>query len=804
MLRRILAAVLAMCLAAPAVFAQLPSNSRFGPTASFRVSATSIGAGQAITVDASQSRDARGQSAGLSFRWDFESNFEWTDWNTNAVGNYTYLTSGVRSIRLQVRDSAGLIDETKLTVTVSESKKSGPRAKFSVSPESGTTDTQFVFTAEAQSLSVASSYFTAGLEYRWDFDGDGSWDTDFVRDATAYHVFGSAGYKEVWLQVRDENGLTTIERGYYVTGKEDDSNRNKQVGRIRVESGQKIRAAFTVQPASPEVVTTVVFDARDSQFAAEYRWDFDGDGSWDAAWSSNPVANFKFVSPGSYRARLQVRNSTGGTDEFMQQLDVRSATPAAIQATLTVSNASQAGLGEGFGVIGDEFLFSAAAVWINSVSYTNLTARFDFEGDGVWDTTFGSLQANHRYSNAGTFPARVEIRTDRGATATATNTIRIGNNTLPEAKLIASPARATRTTQILLDATGSRDRQSSSGLTARFDFEGDGVWDTDFSTNLAAQYRYPRVGTFSPRVELADHSGGRSRASTTVEILAEPAARAGFTASPSIGTFGTTFTFDATQAVPESGRLQFRWNFDSIGRDDTRFNTYWSENPVATFRFTSVGTKKIHLLARNAEGQLSDYFQEIQVHPASPAIADLARRGIATDDGDPDRLVTAAELARIVVTASRVPASYSQQYFVDVPMGTWFADSATIASQRGWIPRRVEFRGDEVMTRADAARAAVAALSTRVVPANQTSSASDIPANLASKRFAHFVVAEKLLANKTGSQFRPNDPITRAELAQLVSGLLAQREAEMRQPYWLFGFVSSPAHFLADALKSLR
>ena len=88
-----------------------------------------------------------------------------------------------------------------------------PSSSFSVSPSKGDNSTVFKFDASA-------SYSRSGtlLSFRWDWDGDGTWDTSFSNENIATHIYESLGYKTVRLEVRDENGASqTIEKEIYLS-----------------------------------------------------------------------------------------------------------------------------------------------------------------------------------------------------------------------------------------------------------------------------------------------------------------------------------------------------------------------------------------------------------------------------------------------------------------------------------------------------------------------------------------------------------------------------------------------------------
>ncbi len=81
-----------------------------------------------------------------------------------------------------------------------------PTACFTASLDSGTPETVFRFDA---SCSSDKEDATAYLEIRWDWENDGTWDTDWTTAMTATRQFTGAGRKTVRLEVRDTGGLTS-------------------------------------------------------------------------------------------------------------------------------------------------------------------------------------------------------------------------------------------------------------------------------------------------------------------------------------------------------------------------------------------------------------------------------------------------------------------------------------------------------------------------------------------------------------------------------------------------------------------
>jgi hypothetical protein len=80
-----------------------------------------------------------------------------------------------------------------------------PNASFIVDSYFGNTTQVFVFDASS-STDVQDPL--GSLEFRWDWNGDGVWDTGWSSNPIAYHQFSTPGNYTVLLQVMDSGGLT--------------------------------------------------------------------------------------------------------------------------------------------------------------------------------------------------------------------------------------------------------------------------------------------------------------------------------------------------------------------------------------------------------------------------------------------------------------------------------------------------------------------------------------------------------------------------------------------------------------------
>lgn len=80
-----------------------------------------------------------------------------------------------------------------------------PTASFTVNPTSGTTATIFNFDASSSSDNEDA---TSELQVRWDWENDGSYDTNWSTDKTTTYQYSTAGTYTVKLEVKDSGGLT--------------------------------------------------------------------------------------------------------------------------------------------------------------------------------------------------------------------------------------------------------------------------------------------------------------------------------------------------------------------------------------------------------------------------------------------------------------------------------------------------------------------------------------------------------------------------------------------------------------------
>jgi len=77
----------------------------------------------------------------------------------------------------------------------------------------------------------------------------------------------------------------------------------------------------------------------------------------------------------------------------------------------------------------------------------------------------------------------------------------------PTARFTFNPPYPKVNNSVAFDASSSTDPDPSATLQARWDWEGDGVWDTPWSSTLTAQHAFARAGVYLVKLEILDSHG---------------------------------------------------------------------------------------------------------------------------------------------------------------------------------------------------------------------------------------------------------------------------------------------------------
>jgi PKD repeat protein len=505
------------------------------PTPQLTYDPTNPVVGGTVQFDATASADDDGEIYFL--QWDFGADGSYEVNESVELGidgreNRTYTTAGSKAVRITVTDDDGASASTTVEFTV-EPENARPDASFTVSP-------QPAVAGEPAQLDASGSSDPDGsiVEYRWDFDGDGTVDEStpyaVVEHPYAYDSTG-AGYAVTQLTVVDDDGLTgTTSRDVNI-----------------VESAPV--AECTVSPSATEPGGSVTIDASASANAAEYQYDT-GSGFGDFTTRSQRTVDY--VEEGSYDVRVRV---WGRNAERSDTADCGTVTVSRDNVGPTASF-THSPVGPG---VGETVTFDASNA--TDPDGTIESYRWDWDADGTIDSTTATPTTTHTFPDDGAHAVRLVVVDDDGATARAFGAVDVTREPGPVARCSVSARAVVVGEPVTISAERSARADDYQFDTGTGEF-GDYVSEPTRTTS------YDEPGTYSPRVRVLAYPSERSAIvdCPTVDVTTENVPpRAAFTPSSFVVSPGDTVTFDASNATDPDGRIvEYRWDFDGDGTTD--------------------------------------------------------------------------------------------------------------------------------------------------------------------------------------------------------------------------------------------
>jgi PKD repeat protein len=158
--------------------------------------------GQPITLDATGSTSSGG--AVTLYEWDIDNDdiFEYS--TNNTTQSHTYVQQGTYTITLRITDENSTSVESTTTASISDS---APAVDFSGTPLNGPKPLAVNFTN-------SSTGYDQPLSYAWDFDCDG---TDDSNEEHPSHTYNSSGAYSIALTVTDADGsISTVTKTNYI------------------------------------------------------------------------------------------------------------------------------------------------------------------------------------------------------------------------------------------------------------------------------------------------------------------------------------------------------------------------------------------------------------------------------------------------------------------------------------------------------------------------------------------------------------------------------------------------------------
>jgi len=386
-----------------------------------------------------------------------------------------------------------------LLISACKKDKTGilPSAEFKVTPSSGLTTDSFKFDA---------SFTRSGNPddkpyFRWDWNNDGIWDGEYSRIQVVQHRFYAPGVHKTRMEVINSSGLidTTIVE-------------------IKVEQGYSYpRPVINISPPEGNFRTEFIFDAsssiddEDSLESLLFRWDFQNTGFWDVGFNSSPVATHVYQDTGQYTIKLEVQDPTKRIASKTTGIQVTNINPELV-ADFSWSPV--------YGTTVDSFMFDASLSYHKSDPNPQLLYSWKMPPEYEWGEWTVDPIKYHRFGREVVYWIELRVKDRDSLINNRRKELQIYHKNLPpNPKFDIGTTKGNIKTQFYFDSWPTLDLESlPTTLQVRWDFNGDGSYDTDYSYEKIAYYQYPTEGRYKITMQAIDPEGLSDTISHYVDV----------------------------------------------------------------------------------------------------------------------------------------------------------------------------------------------------------------------------------------------------------------------------------------------
>jgi PKD repeat protein len=597
-----------------------PAGSNQPPVASFDASPTTVHSNQTVTFDGSDSTDSDGTV--VKYEWDLDGNGTYeTDTATNPVATKSYTAEGNVDVHLRVTDNGGATDFTTRTVTVIDNQP--PTASFTVSPNP-------VVSGQDATFNGSGSHDPDGsiAKYEWDFDGNGTYETNAGSSATTTHAFSTTGTVNVGLKVTDNGGKTATTSLPVTVSRGGVSNYGDEVldtaglvsyWRMGESSGTSLADSKGTSTATTFGGVTLGVPggvAGDPNTAARF------DGSND-----NAQANLNLSGTSKVTVEFWMKWNDFANDDRLA-MEFTSSYHDNAGGFLIDPDAPQNGgtfaVGIGMGASRNTAYFArpTAGAWHHyafvldttapaaqqitpyidgqPVAYTKLDSG---TGAGAFanSTLYMMSRAGTQLFGLGDLDELAVYNTALSASTIDEHYASYGTNRRPVARFTNSPTTPKPNQTVTFNGSTSSDPDGSI-VKYEWDLDGNGSYETNTGSTSTATKSYTAEGTYNVGLRVTDNGGGTDTEVHAVNVVANQAPSASFTASPNPAVLGQTTQFNASASTDPDGTIaKYEWDLDGNGTYETDTGT----TKTTSKTYTATGTTSVGLRVTDDGGKTS-------------------------------------------------------------------------------------------------------------------------------------------------------------------------------------------------------
>lgn len=368
---------------------------------------------------------------------------------------------------------------------------------------------------------------------------------------------------------------------------------------------------FTLAPLDGQTTDTVIFKASYGSETNDlfYRWDWNADSIWDTEFSSIKTIKKRFLTPGEYSIFLQYADGEGNTRIVSKSTKITQGYSSP-KPVIIISPPS--------GNFTNEFLFDASLTIDDEDSLNQLLFRWDFQGDGFWDTDFdSSTVATKKFSKAGLFNPTLEVKDPSKLIGSTSKKLEVHRtDTLIKVIILWSPEQIAVGDTIVFDVSSSQyNPDPDRDFKTSWLLPNNPVWsEPSYEKQLAHVFKREGKNEVGCKI-IMDYSSLEN--TSFVEIFAAeenlPPVPS-FKISIPFGNVNTLFYFDCWASRDDhlpTSQIFLRWDWDNDGNWDTPF----SQDKVFYHQYTETGKYGIALQAMDNLQETATIYGQVTVSP---------------------------------------------------------------------------------------------------------------------------------------------------------------------------------------------
>ncbi len=593
------------------------------PRPSFTATPSSVYIGQNVSFNASASSDPSGTIT--DYKWDLDNSGKFAaDTGTTPTLTHAFATPGTYRVILKVTDSRGQSETTERTVNVANTATASLAA--SMNP---------VGVGQSDTLSAAGSSSVGGtiVDYKWDLDGNGTYETDTGASPTVSKTFSATGTTTIGVQVTDSNGATATAS---LPVKVLSQGVSRYSDAVTAAPGLLHYYRFD-EPSGPTIADSAGTSngtLYEATFGAPGAVNGDPGTAVEFSGDGDPVEG----ETGSFGAiPLNLTSQSEITIEFWLKWDAYGNNDAlAMEFTpnynehtggfIVDPNAGEYGgtfgVGIGAGATRNSVFFArpSAGVWHHYAFVLNSGAPAASEITPYVDGQPVSYQKESSGTGAGAFTSSTLYLFSRGGTSLfgsgsldelAIYSGELGASTIqeqvnsngpeprPVAQIALTPSEPHAGEKVTLSGAGSHYANGSI-VKYEWDLNGDGAYETNTGSTSSASTTFANPGTYTVGLRVTDSDGAVGTTTQQISVGAFPPT-AKVKATPSPALTGQTVTLDAGESTDQGTITDYKWDLNGGGE----YSTDTGATPTATTSFQTVGSHTVGVQMTDSQGLTS-------------------------------------------------------------------------------------------------------------------------------------------------------------------------------------------------------